>query len=169
MSWSMKMAIRLSARSITTSKDMMDKLPPIEKIYEAYSAIADGRVTLKDGYAEVFSSDRKKCYTVSFDDNVYSSNDNSTYWQGYAGYPMIAVLFLQGRLPFNKETADLFKDINWNLLNKEYKRDYHAAVHSVIEERGLEKESIEEETRKIYESLKDLDIVIKRGKLRPLK
>ncbi|MBR4471511.1 MAG: hypothetical protein IKS54_09415 [Erysipelotrichaceae bacterium] len=148
---------------------MMDKLPPIEKIYEAYSAIADGRVTLKDGSAEVFSSDRKKSYTVSFDGDVYSSNDNSTYWQGYAGYPVIAVLFMQGRLSFNKETADLFKDINWNSLNKEYKRDYRAAVHSVIEERGLEKESIEEETKKIYGSLKDLDIVIKRGKLRPLK
>ena len=148
---------------------MMEKLAPIEKIYEAFSAIADGRVTLKEDHGEVFSSDRKKCYTVSFDGDVYSSNDNSTYWQGYAGYPIIAVLFLQGRLPFKKDTADLFKNVNWNCLNKEYKRDYHAAVLHVMEERGLDKDNIEEETKKIYESLKDLDIVIRRGKLRPPK
>ena len=34
---------------------MMDKLPPIEKIYEAYSAIADGRATLKEDHLCGFS------------------------------------------------------------------------------------------------------------------
>ena len=33
------------------------KMPPIEKIHEAYSAIADGRVVLKEGEAEVVSSE----------------------------------------------------------------------------------------------------------------
>ena len=143
---------------------MMNKLPPIEKIYEAYTAIADGRVTLKEGYAEVFSSDRKKCYTVSFDGNIYSSDDNASFWQGYAGYPVIAVLFLQGKLPFHADTAKLFKGINWNSLNKEYKRDYHAAAESVMKERDLDIKAIEEETKIVYDALKDLDIEIKRKK-----
>ena len=147
----------------------MEKLPPIEKIYEAYSAITDGRVILKDDHAEVFSSDRKKCYTVSFEGNIYSSNDNSTYWQGYAGYPVIAVLFLQGKLPFDEKTVSCFRDIDWNELNQRYKRDYHAAAMSVMEERQLDIETIENRTKEIYKILKDLDIVIRRGKLRPVK
>lgn len=58
---------------------VMEKLPPIEKIYEAYSAIADGRVTLGDGQAKVTSSDGAKTYTVSWNESEYRSNDNATY------------------------------------------------------------------------------------------
>ena len=148
---------------------MMEKLPPIEKIYEAYSAIADQIVALKDDHGEVFSSDRSKCYTISVSGNVYSSSDNATYWQGYAGYPVIAVLMLQGKLPLNRETADLFKDVNWNALNKEYKRNYAKAAKAVMAERSLDISAIEEETKKVYDALKDLDIVIKKGKLAPPK
>lgn len=43
---------------------MLNKLPPIEKIYEAYSAIADNRITLYEDYAIVYSSNRSKEYTV---------------------------------------------------------------------------------------------------------
>ncbi len=145
---------------------MMDKLPPLEKIYEAYSAIADGRVFMHPDYAEVFSSDRKKSYTVSFDGIVYASDDNATYWQGYAGYPVLAVLFLQGRLKYKRETAMLFEGVNWNALNKKHQRDYHAAVKQVMEERNLDEEAIAKEAEEIYESLAKLDIVVKRGKKR---
>ncbi len=148
---------------------MMEKLPPLEKIYEAYSAIADQRVILKQDHGEVFSSDRSKSYTISFEGNVYSSNDNSSYWQGYAGYPIIAVLMLQGRLPLNMETAANFKDINWHALNKEFKRDYGSATKAAMKERGLDPAAVEKEAQKVYDALKDLDIIIKRGKLRPAK
>ena len=148
---------------------MMEKLPPIEKIYEAYSAIADQRVALKDDHGEVFSSDRRKCYTVSFDGNTYSSNDNATYWQGYAGYPVIAVLLLQGKLPFHEKTAELFRDINWNSLNDQYKRNYRKAAESVMKQRGMDIEKIEKETQEVYEALGKLDIVIKRGQIRPVR
>ena len=148
---------------------MMEKLPPIEKIYEAYSAIADKRVDLKEDHGEVFSSDRKKCYTVSFDGNVYSSNDNSTYWQGYAGYPVIAVLFLQGKLPLNEKIASCFADVSWNGLNQQFRRDYAAAAEYVMKQRQLDREAVEKEAEAVYEALKQLDIVIRRGKLRPVK
>ncbi len=62
---------------------MMKKFPPIEKILEAYTAIADGHVKLENDQAL-----------------VTSSNDNASYWQGYLGYPGIAVLMLQGKLPY---------------------------------------------------------------------
>ena len=76
----------------------MEKIPPIAKIYEAYSCIADGRIELKDEDAKVTSSDNKKTYLVKWKDNVYSSNDNASFWQGYPGYPVIAVLMLQNKL-----------------------------------------------------------------------
>lgn len=79
----------------------MKKLPPIEKIYEAWSALADRRVeedsgseaeceakntenwTASQGAAYVFSSDGSKVYRVTWKHAVYTSNGNASYWQGY--------------------------------------------------------------------------------------
>ena len=143
---------------------MMEKLPPIEKIYEAYTAIADERVSLYADHGEVLSSDLCKTYTVSFKDDVYASDDNATYWQAYAGYPVIAVLFKQGRLAYDEKTAEQFKGINWNGLNKRFKRKYSEALAYVMEERKLDQEAIEAQTRKVYDDLQKLDISIRRGK-----
>lgn len=56
----------------------MKKLPPIQKILEAYTAIVDKHVNLTKDQAEVTSSNGAKTYTVNWDDNVYHSNDNAT-------------------------------------------------------------------------------------------
>lgn len=77
----------------------MQKLPPIEKFYEAYSALADKRVTVEGSSAIVTSSDKTKTYKVEWQDNTYSSTDNATLWQGYAGYPVLSVLILQKSFP----------------------------------------------------------------------
>lgn len=92
----------------------MTKLPPIEKIPEAWTAIADGHVRLEPdaGRALVESSDEAKTYTVTFDGDTYTSNDNATYWQGYAGYPIIAVLMLRGRLPLDGSLSEQFRDVD---------------------------------------------------------
>ena len=42
----------------------MQKLPPIEKFYEAYSALADDRVNMGENEATVTSSDGAKAYKV---------------------------------------------------------------------------------------------------------
>ena len=59
----------------------MKKSPPIEKIYEAYSAIADMRITIEDNHAAVSSSDGSREYTVTWTDNTYASDDSATYWR----------------------------------------------------------------------------------------
>ncbi|HML38306.1 MAG TPA: hypothetical protein PKA19_12940 [Bacillota bacterium] len=144
----------------------MDKLPPIEKIYEAYSAVADSRVILHEDHASVLSSDRSKEYDITWDRNIYASNDNATYWQGYAGYPIIAVLMKQGKLPLDMSIASRFAGINWTELNAKYKRDYGKAVAEVLDGLGCdndEKEAILVEIRHVYEEVKTLDIQIKRG------
>ncbi len=111
---------------------MMKKFPPIEKILEAYTAIAEGHVKLENDQALVTSSNEAKTYTVTFHDNTYTSNDNASYWQGYLGYPGIAVLMLQGKLPYDKELAQQFAGVDWNKINQEYKRNYAQAADAVM-------------------------------------
>lgn len=119
----------------------MIKLPPIEKIYEAYSAIADSRVTLGENEAHVRSSNAAKEYIVTWDGDIYTSTDNATYWQGYAGYPVLAVLLLQGRLPLDRVLADQFSGIDWHTLNERHKRDYAAVAHVAMEQNGISAEA----------------------------
>lgn len=145
---------------------MLDKLPPIEKIYEAYSAIADDRIILHADHAIVLSSDRSKEYTVTWDGSIYTSNDNATYWQGYAGYPVIAVWMKQGKLPLDMSIATHFTGINWTELNKKYKRDYAKAAQAVLDCLPCsndEKEQIRTALNDTYEAVKLLDIKVKRG------
>lgn len=139
----------------------MEKMPPIEKIPEAYSAIIDNRVEITDNIAIVKSSDLKKVYTVKWNDNTYYSNDNSTYWQNYPGYPVIAILMLQDKLPLNLKVAEYFKNINWHTLNEQNKRDYKKSVEDILEEvSATEKEKIYEEINKVYQTLESLNITL---------
>ena len=147
----------------------MLKMPPLAKIYEAYTCIADKRIKLEENRALVSSSDGKKNYTVKWQGNCYVSNDNASFWQGYPGYPILAVLMLQKRLPFKEEIISLNEDlkyvilhINWHELNLKYKRDYEKAVDEVLSKINYDTNEIKKETEKIYEELKNLPIEIKR-------
>lgn len=142
------------------------KMPPIEKIVEAYTAVVDGRVRVSENQALVNSSDQAKTYTVKWQGNIYSSNDNATYWQGYPGYPILAVLMQQGRLKNNKKVAHFFTHVNWHQLNKDCHRDYPKAVASIIKKRGGNTEKIKFETGKVYEQLKRLPLTIKRNRVK---
>lgn len=143
----------------------MKKMPPIEKIPEAYTVIEDNRVELFDNYAIVKSSNFEKEYLIKWKDNIYYSNDNSTYWQGYVGYPVIAVLMLQAKLPLNKEVSKYFKEINWNKLNKDNKRDYKKSLEQVLENNSTEEKSIIfNEINLVFEEIKNLDIELTRKK-----
>jgi hypothetical protein len=148
----------------------MGKMPPIEKIHEAYSAIADDRIVMGDESADILSSDYSKKYLVTWKDDVYTSNDSASYWQGYTGYPMIAVLMLQGKLPLDRLVADHFKGINWTKLNTEHKAKYAEAVTVILDDlqqNGVDCDAINAEVEKVYEELKRLDIKCKRSSARP--
>lgn len=138
----------------------------MQKVHEAFSAIADGRVKFSGDRAEVISSDRKKLYTVTWEGDLYASNDNGSYWQGYAGYPMIAVLMLQGRLPLDRQIAGYFKGINWTELNARHKAKYDKAVAEVMERlrtEGVDTDRVDAEVKRVYDALKELDITTKRS------
>lgn len=148
------------------------KIPPIEKILEAYSAIVDDRIELHEDKAMVSSSDLKKVYTITWNNDTYTSNDNATYWQGYLGYPIIAVLMLQNKLSLNKDIAQYFYGINWKELNKKNKNDYSKVANILFEEmykKGINCDKIKTELDHVYNQIKELEIVIKRSSLRPPK
>ena len=111
-------------------------LPPIAKVYEALSAVADGRVKLTgETSAQVVSSGGDKTYTITWspDGSEITSNDSATRWHGYLGYPIIAVLLFTGRLPYNPSVARWLTGVPWRDLNEQYKRNYDAAVDYVLE------------------------------------
>jgi len=150
----------------------MIKLPPIEKIPEAYSAIADNRIIISENSASVDSSDKTKRYTVTWDGDLYTCNDNASIWQGYTGYPMIAVLMLQDKLPLNRDIATHFKGINWKALNTKHKNKYDKAVAEILDslkEKGIDTDAINAEINKVYDSIRKLDISTKRSGIKQQK
>ena len=140
----------------------MEKLPPVEKVFEAWTALDDGRVMLHDHHAEVESSDGTKGYVVRFDGNRYSSDDNATYWRGYAGYPVLAVLMLQHLLPYDKEQAELWRNVNWKKVNTRFRNKYSKAVEEVARERSIDLETSYRAAETVMDALKQLDIKIVR-------
>ena len=140
---------------------MLKKLPPEEKVYEAFSAIGDGRVEMHDDFAVVRSSDGSRQYTVEWDGNKYTSDDSATFWQGYPGYPVIAVLMLEGRLPLDEDVCRKMKGVAWKSLNDAHKRNYRAALEEVLsglESRGIGTSDIRKHADQINEQLALLDI-----------
>lgn len=147
-------------------KKVMQKLPPLQKVYEAWSALADGRVTMGESSARITSSNGEKCYEVKWEGDVYKSNDSASYWQGYAGYPIIAVLMEQGRLPYDRDFAQRFSGVDWNKLNKQHKRNYDAAAQEAFDEVGLlpdERAEANTAARAVIDALAELPILVKRN------
>ncbi len=140
------------------------KLPPAAKVYEAFSAVADGRVRPSGaGRAEVESSGRDRSYTVEWSDDLTSvaSNDNASYWQGYLGYPAVAVLLTVGALHADEAIVGLLAGVPWHELNARFKRDYDAAVDSVLtglEEQGAERARIVAEVDRVMAQLAALGL-----------
>ena len=151
------------------------KMPPKAKVYEALSAVADKRVSITgDTTAQVQSSSRDKTYDVEWSEDIseITSNDNASYWQGYMGYPIIAVLLQIGKISFNPRIAKLLADVPWKSVNEQFKRDYDKAISHIleaIESRGGNRMEITQEVEKIYEQLGSLGLLRSQRRRRPPK
>jgi hypothetical protein len=139
-------------------------MPPKAKIYEALSAVADGRVVLAgQTTAHVQSSSRNKTYLVEWSQDIceITSNDNASYWQGYMGYPLIAVLLKIGKLSYHPDIAGQLAGVPWKDINDKFKRDYDRAVDFVldhIEAKGVKRTEMTSEADKIYRQLSSLEL-----------
>jgi hypothetical protein len=133
-------------------------MPPAAKIYEAIGALGDRRVEFEDQrHARVVSSDRSKTYQVeiSEDGRELSSNDNASYWQGYLGYPAIAVLLMQGLYAVRPEIVDALTGIPWKEMNRQF-NNYRRTIEEVLrraESLGFERSAIEAEVDAVRSAL----------------
>ena len=140
------------------------KPPPAAKVYEAFSAVADERVHRHEqGQAEVVSSGRDRRYLVewSADLATITANDNASYWQGYLGYPALAALLTIGALRADEAIVGLFAGVPWHDLNARFKRDYGAAVDSVLaqlESKGADRARIVAEVTGVLGQLEALGL-----------
>jgi hypothetical protein len=140
------------------------KKPPRAKVFEAFTAVADGRVRLTGpGSATVTSSRGDKVYDVAWSeaDRTITANDNASYWQGYAGYPILAVLLARGELRADASAVTAMAGIPWHDLNQRHKRDYEAAVaHALAElaEQGGDPALVEREVAAVLDQLAALDL-----------
>lgn len=138
------------------------RLPPKAKVYEALSAVAGGRVKrVGENVAEVRSSSGERVYRVSWSKDMarISSDDSASYWQGYLGYPAVAVLLALGKIAYRAELARPLAGIRWQELNARFKRDYEAAVRHALAEvaaAGADAQAIEREVERIYAELAQL-------------
>jgi hypothetical protein len=136
-------------------------MPPLIKLYEAIGAIGDGRVTIVDAQdATVASSDGRKTYAIAIDGRTIFANDNASYWQGYLGYPAIAVLIARGVLSCRRETAAALRGIPWKELNRRFRNDYTRTLVEVartLEARGADPASVRGECEALLEALRRLE------------
>jgi hypothetical protein len=125
------------------------KMPPIAKVYEAIGAIGDDRLRIEDARrAFVTSSEGTRIYEVEIgeDGREISSNDNASYWQGYLGYPAIAVMIARGLLRRPDEAVVRgLAGVAWKELNTRYRNDYDRTIEEVLARaaaRGSDTDSI---------------------------
>jgi hypothetical protein len=112
------------------------KMPPIAKVYEALGAIGDDRVHIDDARrAHVTSSDATRTYDVesSVDGAEISSNDNASFWQGYLGYPAIAVMIARGLINADQTAVKALAGVPWKELNTRHRNDYDRTLEAVMQ------------------------------------
>ncbi len=137
-------------------------LPPIAKVYEAFSALADGRVLMKAACeAEVVSSSGEKSYKVKWTEGfaAFQSNDSASTWQGYMGYPILAAMLVLGVLKCDRAVASKLAGVQWKEINERFRRDYDRAVEHVLE--GLSDEdgaAVTREVEAVYEQLGQMTV-----------
>ncbi len=137
-------------------------MPPLAKIYEALGAVGDGRVRLIDETrAQVTSSEGDKTYDVevSADGREVSSNDNASYWQGYVGYPPIAVMLARGLYRAPATVIDALAGIPWKELNRRYRNDYAKTLAEVarqLDAAGHDSDAVRSEAEAILAWLRKL-------------
>lgn len=144
------------------------KMPPKDKIYEAFSVIADGRYAFvardkNGGKVTSLCSSRRKTYTTEWREGFplrMTCNDNGSYWKGYIGYPMIAVLMLLGRLRYDPAIAALFAGVEWKALNTQYGYDYTAVTDKLLQEMPgtVDTNAIRAHVEDVYRQLRDIGL-----------
>jgi hypothetical protein len=141
------------------------KQPPVAKVYEAFGAVAAGRVQLTGpGRAVVTSSNGQRTYDVWWENGGLAvfSTDNASKFQGYAGYPIVAVLLVLGVVRADTALMTPLANIDWHELNARFKRRYDEAVDHALSEvaaAGADAGAITAAAESVAAQLSRLDLV----------
>ena len=138
------------------------RLPPRIKVLEALGSIADGRINVQDNEAEVTSSTGERTYKVIVrDDGRVYSTDNGTIYRGYVGYPIIALLMIKGKLPYDERIANALSGIPWKRLNETYRK--YVIVEQIVlkkaEEKGVPRQVIMDFVNIVMKKLQSMKLV----------
>ncbi len=139
------------------------KMPPLIKVYEALGAIGDGRVRIVDAEnALVTSSQGDKTYEVQVREGGHeiASNDNASFWQGYLGYPAIAVLMMRRLIAVPATVPDALAGIPWKDLNRRTRNDHNKALAEVdrqLEQTGHDPDALRAEAEAVLDALRELN------------
>lgn len=151
--------------------------PPLPKVYEALTALADGRVVLDpedSRRATCRSSSGGKTYEVWYDADkgVMTSNDNAAYYTRTLSYPMIAVLLARGAVSLDASLLPAMRGIVWKDINRAFRNNYAKAAEYVlarIEQSGRDMARIRQEAERIREAAASLNLSSASRTLRPPK
>ena len=71
------------------------------------------------------------------------------------GYPIVALLIKQGRLPYDSELAEVLKGLKWRELNERYRnyRKVEEEVKKIVGEKGVQPSKVDEYISKAREAL----------------
>jgi hypothetical protein len=88
-----------------------------------------------------------------------ASDDNVSRWQGYVGYPPIAVLIQRGVLKVPANVCDALAEIPWKEINRRNHNDYSktlAKVSRTVEETGHDPDAVAADAQALLEALRAL-------------
>ena len=108
---------------------------PITKFYEALGCVSDGRVKkLSEDSFLVTASTWNKRYKVTYHHNeqAITSNDNSSYYVGYLGYPGIATLLFLDVITYDSRFGELLRGVNWKALNQSNNNNFDKTVSDLL-------------------------------------
>ena len=132
-------------------------LPPhISKVYEALSAITDGRIKfVGENEAQCTSTSRGKYYTISYDpkSNSIMSNDNTAYYTPNLSYPMIAFLMMKYVIRYDQSLLTPLQNIPWKDINQKFHNDYDLGLDYYFKDlfpKNLDSESFKQKIKSIY-------------------
>ncbi len=157
------MSLIFYSEKIMTNNDYW-QIPPIYKIYEAITCIADKRIETNENKTEakIYSSSGNKFYTVEYnpEKGEIMANDNSAWFTDKISYTMIALLMLRGDLKYDKDLEKPLANIFWKKINQKYKNDYAKAAEEVLKslKDDYDINWIKTEVEKIYEQVKILKL-----------
>jgi len=139
------------------------KSPPRIKVLEAAGSIADHRVARVGDHFEVSSSMGDRLYHVYLDENFVSSDDNGTTFRHYVGYPVIAVMMVNEKLPLNKKISKKLQGIKWRELNEKFKNyhDVEVLIKQELKKKGVDEDEVDEFIEEVLLAVKDIKLASK--------